>query len=46
MKKMNHQELEKVTGGTSPWVILGIAAIAVFISGVIEGIVHPKACHS
>lgn len=43
---MNHQELEKVTGGASPWVVLGIAAIAVFISGIIEGVVHPKACNS
>ncbi len=44
MQKLNNEKLERITGGASPWVALGIAAAIVFISGVIEGIVHPKAC--
>ncbi len=44
MQKLNNQELERITGGSSTWVALGIAAAVVFLAGVIEGIVHPKPC--
>lgn len=46
MQELKHNDLERIIGGASPWVIIGIASIAVFISGVIEGIVHPKSCSS
>ena len=44
MKKLNNKELEKVQGGFSAWMALGIAATVIFLSGVFEVIVHPKSC--
>ncbi len=44
MQRLDNQNLEAITGGASPWIALGIVATIVFISGVIEGIVHPKGC--
>ncbi len=44
MKRIDNQVLERVTGGASAWVALGIAAAVVFLAGVIEGIVHPRSC--
>ncbi len=44
MKRIDNQVLERVTGGASTWVALGIAAAVVFLAGVIEGIVHPRSC--
>ena len=44
MKKLDTQELERVHGGFSAWMALGIAATVIFISGVFEGIVHPRSC--
>lgn len=44
MKKLNNKELEKIQGGFSAWVAIGIASTILFLSGVFEGIVHPKSC--
>lgn len=44
MNKLSNSELEKVQGGFSAWMALGIAATVIFLSGVFEGIVHPKSC--
>lgn len=46
MKTLNNIELEKVQGGFSAWMALGIVAAIIFISGVFEGIVHPKGCEA
>lgn len=47
MKSISTSELERIKGGASISVITGvvIAAIVVFISGVIEGITNPARCH-
>ena len=44
--KINNKTLEKINGGGSAaiWIGLGVTAIAVFLSGVIEGIANPKSC--
>lgn len=44
MKRLNNKELERIEGGFSAWAALGIASVVIFISGVIDGIVNPKAC--
>jgi len=46
MKKIDCLELERITGGASPWVAAIIALSIVFVAGVIEGIVHPKSCNT
>ena len=46
MKQLNNKELEKIQGGFSAWMALGIAATILFASGVLEGIVHPKGCNA
>lgn len=45
--ELKDQELEKVKGGAVPyiWVGIAIAALIVFISGVIDGITNPKPCN-
>ena len=48
MKKLNDLELEKIKGGeaiSAVWIGLAVAAIVVFISGVIEGITNPEKCN-
>lgn len=45
MKTLNEKELEKITGGFSVWMGIGIAAVVVFLSGVLEGITNPNKCH-
>ena len=47
MKKIEEENLEKIKGGeaVSIWVGIAIAAIVVFISGVIEGITNPERCN-
>lgn len=46
MRLIEEEELEKVTGGgISVWAGVGIAAIVVFLAGVIEGITNPSRCH-
>lgn len=44
MEKVNKCELENITGGFSVWMGVGIAALVVFLSGVIEGITNPDKC--
>ena len=44
MKEVSRKELEKITGGFSVWVGIGIAAAVVFLSGVLEGITNPDKC--
>ncbi len=44
MEKLTDKEMKRIEGGISVWVGLGIGAIAIFLSGVLDGIMHPKAC--
>lgn len=44
MKKLTNQELEKIHGGFSVWMALGIAATIIFLSGFFQGIAYPKEC--
>lgn len=45
MKKITKKELTNIIGGeVSVWVYIVTSAIAIFISGVIEGYTHPRAC--
>ena len=44
MKVIDNNHLERITGGGAPLIALGIIAAIIFISGVIDGIVHPKSC--
>lgn len=47
MQKIKKKELENITGGeVSVWVYVVTSAIAVFISGIIEGYTHPKSCNN
>ena len=47
MKEINNQELECITGGNiSLWTIIGVSALVVFVVGIIDGIVNPRACGS
>lgn len=45
MKRVSDLELEEIRGGVSGWVMVGIAAIVVFLAGVFEGITNPTPCH-
>ncbi len=47
MKILENKELENIKGGFSinGWVVLGIAALVVFLSGVVEGITNPERCN-
>ena len=44
--KVDNTQLEKIRGGTVPyiWIGIGIAALVIFLSGVIDGISNPKEC--
>ena len=44
MQVVSNLELDKVKGGVSCWVVVGIAAIVVFLAGVFEGITSPNPC--
>ena len=46
IEKISDEKLEKINGGGSSaiWIGLAIAAVTVFISGIIDGIAHPKSC--
>lgn len=46
MERISDEQLETINGGGSAaiWIGIGIAALTVFISGVIEGITNPKSC--
>lgn len=45
--ELKDKELEKVKGGAVPyvWIGIAIAALIIFISGVIDGITNPKPCN-
>lgn len=45
MKEINEEKLKNIKGGVSPWTIIGIASLFVFISGVVDGYVRPLPCH-
>jgi len=45
MQRVSDKELIGVVGGeVSVWVYVVASAITIFISGVIEGYTHPRAC--
>lgn len=46
MTKIKQEELDKIKGGTSItiWTGMAIAAIVIFLSGVIEGLTNPGEC--
>lgn len=44
MKNLDNKELEEITGGFNVWVAVGIAAMITFVSGIVDGIVHPNKC--
>lgn len=44
MRAVNHLELDNVKGGVSGWVVIGIAAVIVFLAGVCDGITSPNPC--
>lgn len=44
LRKISENDLEKINGGFSAWAALGIASTVIFLAGVLDGIVHPKAC--
>lgn len=45
MKILKVDELQSIRGGSiSAYALLGISALVVFISGIIDGIFHPKKC--
>lgn len=46
MKKLNDNELSKINGGVSGWVVVGIGLVVTFVAGVIDGIARPKKCHN
>lgn len=46
MKKLEREELERINGGFTAWMALGIASTVIFLSGVFKGIVHPKSCEN
>ena len=43
---LEDQELEKINGGAAPyiWIGIAVAAVIIFLSGVIDGITNPKEC--
>ena len=44
MEKINEDKLEQIKGGTTEgvWIGIGVAALCIFISGIIQGIVNPE----
>ncbi len=45
MQNIKDDQMQIITGGgVSAWAIAGITAIITFVSGIIEGIVHPRSC--
>lgn len=44
MVQIQSDELDKVVGGGSVWIGVAVAAVIVFLSGVIEGITNPGRC--
>ena len=48
IRKIDEKELENIKGGAalSVWTGIAIAAIIIFISGIIEGITNPQKCYN
>ena len=47
IRKIDEKELESIKGGAlSVWTGIAIAAIVIFISGIIEGITNPQKCYN
>ena len=46
MKKIKDQELSKINGGFSGWLVAGIGIVVTFVAGIVDGIARPKKCHS
>ena len=46
MNKIKENKLKQIRGGFGFWGIAGIISACVFISGVLDGIVHPKKCNN
>ena len=44
-EKVNNLELQKITGGVSALALVGIAALIIFISGVLDGFTNPGRCN-
>ncbi len=46
IKEIKEEQLENIKGGAtiSVWAGIAIAAIVVFISGIVEGITNPAKC--
>lgn len=44
MNKIDEKSLERIMGGFSAWMALGIASAVIFLSGVLDGLVRPKSC--
>ena len=41
---INKEELKEIRGGGFRWVLAGVAAIGVFISGIVDGFLRPNSC--
>jgi len=46
ISKLDDLELMNINGGALPyiWIGIGISALIIFISGIIDGIASPKEC--
>ena len=44
MKVLENNELERISGGFSAWVAVGIASAFLFVAEVFKGFVHPNSC--
>lgn len=44
MKEIKTEELKKIEGGLSLWACIGLAALAVFGIGIVDGFVRPLKC--
>ncbi len=45
MKKLKDEELVKINGGFSGWVVAGISILVTFVAGIIDGIARPRKCN-
>ena len=47
IEKISNKDLENISGGGVQWfaIGLGVAALVVFISGIIEGYTNPGRCN-
>jgi len=46
--KVEDTQLEEIKGGSVPyiWIGIAVAALIIFLSGVVDGIANPKECGS